>query len=232
MAQMAQYRPPGPKSNSSTPRAVGKYVAPSPGNNRQAMCASSSARSNLANVRPLAQQLLSTNNGGFNELRQTNNFDRMLDFTNNESSTDEDYGVLQDDETDDDNGRPSGRATGRGRRTRKISMANYQKITVKKNSRDSNAMKTFELQANLLEYKEALYEISEDELMMKYQDASACVPDILKEKTVSENARESAFQTIQKMMTRKEQGERADRYGDDPHPVRHRAQTDQQINLD
>jgi len=195
------------------------------------MCASSSARSNLANVRPLAQQLLSTNNGGFNELRQTNDFDRMLDFTNNESSTDEEYGVLQDDETDDDNGRPSGRATSRGRRTlkfsqhkkprRKISMANYQKITVKKNSRDSNAMKTFELQANLLEYKEALYEISEDELMMKYQDASACVPDILKEKTVSENARESAFQTIQKMMTRKEQGERADRFGDDPHPVRH-----------
>lgn len=160
MAQIAQYRPPGPKSNSSTPRAggkyaapspgnicstpraVGKYVAPSPGNNRQAMCASSSARSNLANVRPLAQQLLSTNNGGFNELRQTNNFDRMLDFTNNESSTDEDYGVLQDDETDDDNGRPLGRAMGRGRRTlkfsqhkklrRKISMANYKKITVKK----------------------------------------------------------------------------------------------------
>jgi hypothetical protein len=162
------------------------------------MCASSSARSNLANVRPLAQQLLSTNNGGFNELRQTNNFDRMLDFTNNESSTDEDYGVLQDDETDDDNGRPSGRATGRGRRTRKISMANYQNITVKKNSRDSNAMKTFELQANLLEYKEALYEISEDELMMKYQDASACVPDILKEKSVSENAERAPFKPYRK----------------------------------
>lgn len=47
-------------------------------------------------------------------------------------------------------------------------------------------MKTFELQADLLEYKEALYEISEDELMMKYQDASACVPDILKATTMSE----------------------------------------------
>jgi hypothetical protein len=172
------------------------------------MCASSSARSNLANVRPLAQQLLSTNNGGFNELRQTNNFDRMLDFTNNESSTDEDYGVLQDDETDDDNGRPLGRAMGRGHRTlkfsqhkklrRKISMANYQKIAVKKNSRDSNAMKTFELQADLLEYKEALYEISEDELMMKYQDASACVPDILKEKSVSENAERAPFKPYRK----------------------------------